>query len=302
MQIGLRPADSRLYVSLPAEPGTDLPPTPYSQLQLTLRTQGAQQFLEVSTGARELFPEFHRFATLLTETFENPALSATTAFAAAIEGWQEFVAPLLLLTSEQQTGLLGELLFLEALLAARGPDALSSWISRSTVAEERHDFRIGSIDLEVKTCRATSRQHYVHGLTQLMPADGHELFLLSVRLEAAGSDGGRSLADQVHRIRQMLASATRARQEFESRLLARQYCDADAAFYSDRMILADSPRLIRVNDECPRITTDMLSNALGGRLAGRIRQVVYQVNLDGLGMPHDSDDFKRVLGAVRVTL
>jgi hypothetical protein len=301
VQFGKDVIDGRLFVRMPAEAGEMAPSTAYADLQVEIRSVGTQNFLEVSTTSERIFREFHRFATLVTEAYERADATASAAFLSAIDGWQELVAEKNILTRDQQTGLMGELLLLQALVALHGLDAHESWIGRDPALPARHDFRVGSIDVEVKTTRSTLRRHFIHGINQLVPAEGHALYILSIRVEAAGAHSGRSLVDQVLLLREGLGEG-RFREQFEQRLRACQFKDADSHFYREPLILADSPRLVHVNDVCPRITPQILESELGPAVLSRIDNVTYQVDLEGLGYAHGSVQFMQVLGPLEVRI
>ena len=128
-----------------------------------------------------------------------------------------------------------------------------------------------------------------------MPAAGHALYILSIRLERAGLDGGSSLAASAEGARTIVGSG-RHRQLLERKLTSAGYRDTDALHYTDRLIFADRPRLIRVDEGCPRIVPTMIEQAL----SARIDQLSYRVNLEGLGVTEGSDEFDRVLPGLKV--
>lgn len=301
VRIGFEPHQGCLYVRLPADEDAELPTGAFSELQLSLRLEETGKALEVATRTSRLFPEFHRLASLLAEEFERVGQTASGAFTAAIMGWQGLVSRRSILSDEEQCGLLGELLLLESLVRNRGPAAVVSWIGRSVSGDARHDFRIGNIDLEVKATRSLARRHFVQGLQQLVPAREHALFVMSVRLEPAGALGGRALPTQVEIIRKLLFNAHSSLEIFERKLASSRYSDEDAPLYLERMILADPPRLIPVDDDCPRITPDLLKDQLKPGLPNRIDRVSYQIDLEGLGHAPGSVSYDAVLGSIELS-
>ena len=299
VRIGYDPGTRRLYLRMPADAEASLPATAYDALALDIRMDGTERVLEVSTASKELFREFHRFASLLTENFEDPAQNALGAFAMAVEGWRAFASSRAILTAEQQLGLLGELLLLEALVNHHGPASIGAWISRESAIPERHDFRLGQTDLEVKTSRSTRRAHLIHGLDQLNPAPGHRLYILSLLVEPAGIAGGRSLEGQVARARQQFGHGVH-RDAFERKLGLALYDDLDAPLYADRFILADDPHVVPVDENCPRLTRAELAKCLPDTLGRRIDQVSYRIQLDGIGAPQGASAFAMALGAITI--
>jgi hypothetical protein len=296
--IGNDPRAHRLFLRLASELG-DLPPaSPYAELHIEARSDDGKPTLEIFTTSPHLFKEFHRFAGLLTEEYEHSGLSAVGAFAAVVERWRELALRRDLLSTEEQLGLAGELAVLAALVRHRGPQAISGWTGRMThAAPERHDFRIGAVDLEVKSTRSARRQHLIHSLRQLEPSAGHRLFLVSLRFEAAGFDNGFNLGMRISVIRALLSSSKATLKEFDEKLLATRYQDDDDSQYRDRTILADTPTLIPVDEECPRLVASTIERGLGDKLASRIaHDVTYRIDVEGLGNSLDSSPDARLLG------
>jgi hypothetical protein len=300
VRIGYEPHRARLYVELPIPPETTLPPSALSEVRLEVREDTRGCLLQISTDSSHFFREFHRFAGLLTEVFEAPAHTAVEAFEEAIRRWQEFTASHPVLTTEQQTDLVGELIVLGGVIEQAGPAGLSAWTARDTNVPGRHDFRLRDADLEVKTTRGTSRQHVVHGLEQFTPAVGRPLYVLSIRVETAGHSPGQSLSGYVHRIREQLKSSDAARYDFDRRLAATNFLDRDQELYSERLRQADSPRLIPVDAACPRITNAVLGALLAPAVTARISDVNYRVSLDGLGAQEGDALFAHVLDGIRL--
>jgi hypothetical protein len=296
VQLGYAPEDGRMFVRLPVVAGTHVPPARFAEIRLDIRSVDSKPVLEVSTVTDGLFREFHRFAGLLTEDFEKPGRSAIEAFDAAIERWQELTSKKRLLSPEEQLGLWGELLFLEALIEKMKGAAITAWTGRNRDLPERHDFRLPGLDIEIKTTRMSRRSHVIHGLGQLSSGLGHDLYVLSIRLEGAGAGHGRSLGEMVKRIEWRLGGDRPAKRSFEEKLRAANFDSADVASYSERFKLADAPMLIRVDDSIPRIVSATLNNAMPAALAGRISEVSYRVDVEGFGMAHGTASFAAILG------
>jgi hypothetical protein len=220
------------------------------------------------------------------------------AFADALDRWRQLSSRRNLLAPEQQLGLYGELRVLHALIGRGGAAALDAWIAKDANFPQRHDFRVRGADLEIKTTRFTSRRHFIHGLQQLVPAPDIKLFILSLRVEPAGAQPGISLSDCVQGIKERLAGHHHALATFEDQLQSAQYSEIDSSFYTEKLRLADSPRLIRVNDDCPRITPSIVLSALPPDTAARIDDVSYIINLEGLGFDHKSSEYEALFGSM----
>lgn len=299
--VGYEPQAQRLFVRLVSEAGPLTAASPYAELHVEARQEGGKPVMEVFTTAPHLFKEFHRFAGLLTEEYERPSLTAADAFSAVVERWRELTLRRDLLSADEQIGLAGELAVLAALAGKEGPQSIAAWTGRIPGGPERHDFRIGTVDLEVKSTRSSKRQHVIHGLRQLEPSAGHTLFVVSLRFESAGLGSGLALGERVSQVRELLRVRPASAREFEEKLVAARYDDRDQPHYDERTILADTPMLIPVDDAFPRLVPASLRVALGDHLAARIAyDVTYRIDVEGLGTAVTSSQRAMSLGLSRM--
>ena len=284
LQIGFDPKESRLFMRVALRSVGQVPPSPFAEIALEERRVRSQRVIEIATTSKRLFPEFHRLAGLYAEELEKTSDTEVETLLRVAARWRELVASRSVLSPEAQLGLLGEMALLKSLVQKLGPAAVFAWTANVAELPERHDFRLDGVDMEVKTTRSTDRQHVIHGLTQLSPSVGHSLFLVSLRFEAAGVGSGSSLAERVEGIRKAIEVDGRAKATFEERLLKANYRDQDAAYYRERLILADVPMLIPVDAVFPKIVRPLLEAVLGKANAARIaRDVTYRINVEGLG-------------------
>lgn len=284
MLIGVDLSPSRIFVRLPLVVQETVPPSPFSDLTVRIVIAGGEMWLEISTTADELYRDFHRFAEIIVEEFERPEASAVSAYLKALRRWGALTAKKSILSAQEEIGLWGELVLLDAVLRKHGSRYIYAWTGRETPAG-RHDFRFGGAGVEVKCTQAASRTHTVHGLDQLMPSPGMALFILSLKAEAAGMQRpGTTLAAKVAAIRQLLIGAPE-HEEFDYRLLRAGFDDESANNYERRFVLVDIPMLVPVDESCPKLTVDNARACGGESTFGRISDVAYQINVDGLGFP-----------------
>jgi len=301
VQIGFDPDGARLFIRVPVDPGAAVPPSPFAEIAVEQKVVTGSSVLEISVDSSHLFTEFHRLGGLFTEELERENQTPIDAFLTVVERWRELTAVRRALSADEQLGLYGELAVLETLTGKYGPGAIEAWTARVGDIPGRHDFRIGTIDLEVKSTRGPRRRHVIHGLRQLEPAEGHELFLVSLQFESAGLGGGHSLPERVNRIRKALVGAEDALRLFADKLEAAGYRDCDAAYYRARYTAADAPMLISVNEDCPRLTSAAIRATIGPDLAVRIEpDVVYRINVNGLGAPLATCDESVGIGPVEI--
>jgi hypothetical protein len=136
----------------------------------------------------------------------------------------------------------------------------------------------------------------ISGPRQLVASRGCRLYVLSLQFEPAGAADGQALPDAVASVRGLLEGHAHALDAFNRMLGGRtSYRDEDAAMYTDRYRLRTTPSLVPVGTGFPRITPDLLTRALGKEVAGRVSDVRYRINLEGMGVLDGSTAFRRIL-------
>lgn len=185
------------------------------------------------------------------------------------------------LSRQSLIGLFGELTVLRTLVAQRGTDALSLWRGPDG---HRHDF-VGLNALEVKTYSGTgSPRVTIHGAHQLDPPQGHQLHLLSLRVEEAGD--GQTVADIVRELEESGVSVD----------VLRGRTDDDEPLQVDEslaMIVVER-RLHHVVDHFPGVRASRLDET---SLKG-VDRLTYQLLLDACPDPLPGSEYQRVLEAL----
>lgn len=175
--------------------------------------------------------------------------------------WKNFFAKNMeiLLSSERQQGLYGELRFLEELIYARGTKAVMHWTGCSY---ETHDFYFDGNACEIKTT-ITKAPYKMHISSEYQLDDKEIEKSLYVRFYAfrkSDADGDK-LCNIINRIRELLKDNPHAKMKFEECLEEYGYFDSVSDYYvsgySDREKLA-----FVVNEFFPRLTPGMLSDGL----------------------------------------
>lgn len=260
-----------LLVPVTAGPSRPLPPD-VNSLKMRHRVLSSGPQLElISPSAHELM-----FATLCEQVIaavhtehREPWASAT----AIVRNWQSAWRPLRQPMSKAvQTGLIGELLMLQALwLPALGSAAVHLW---SGPDSERHDFVGTQLHMEVKTTRASRHEHEISRVDQLTPADGRRLLFASVQLEESAA-GAASLATVIDAISTEIGHDPAAVDGFLTRLIDLNWSPE----------MRRSPELLRFNlrhaqifevdDEFPRLPE-------GFSLPAGITAIRYSISLANL--------------------
>lgn len=244
------------------------------------------------TTSPELFHGFYLFAALVTERIEERGDDVLNAIRRAQHVLGQLLIKRALLSQERQVGLIGELYFLHAILRGWGKAGIDAWVGP---AGERHDFRFGDSEIEVKTTTSSARKHRVNGADQLEPSPARVLYLLSIQMELAGMDAGHTLPERIAATRMLLSDDVQLVNTYDSYLKALGYEGSDAALYAQRYQLRSRPTLVPVDAKFPKITRAELKAALSESLLPRIADIEYEVDVNGLGYSEGSEQYGKVL-------
>lgn len=183
--------------------------------------------------------------------------SFAAATGAALTNLRSILAGRRKLSPDQQLGLIGELLVVRRLIAARSEaEAIDWWLGPLA---EQHDLALPHYDVEIKTTTAERRSHVIHGTGQLQPNPGRALWLLSIQVTRAGGADGWSLTGLVDEVRTMLSAH---RERFIEHLAGTGWRDSDAELYRDRYLLRSSPTAYLVDENFPALTPERLAAAV----------------------------------------
>lgn len=192
------------------------------------------------------------------------------ALLSRVRSWQEFMSKgAQALSPEAELGLVGELLFLGAVLDAGVPAQMSldSWVGPLNGVQ---DFELGTGAVEVKaTLSPQGFPAKIGSLEQLDDSTRRPLFVAGARLSQRES--GRSLPEIAESVREKLADDAPATSLFADRLLAAGYPEARADRYQ-RRFAAEGIRVVEVGMNFPRLTP--------GSVPGGVRRAIYEIDLD----------------------
>src|SRR5450830_170430 len=168
------------------------------------------------------------------------------------------------LSTEEQKGLIGELLVLERHLLPNldAADALTAW--RGPLHAPK-DFEIGRLCIEAKARRGAAQPYVaISSEYQLDSAGVDALFLHVVELDQAASDAeaGFSVATIAHRVGDQICSEERgALDAFETLLAAAGFRWEDD--YSKSLWVEGASHVYRVSDDFPRLTAKDVPSGVG---------------------------------------
>jgi hypothetical protein len=280
----------RCPIRNPVDPATIGAPEELRLIQIP--AEGGGEWLEVAVSDAELFPYFVSFAETVVDAIHLHGTEVVTAIRTSMRLFRRLLRDVRLIPQERLVGLLGELWVLNRLLDARGREALESWTGPRG---EAHDFRIGEAEFEVKTTTRQHRVHRIHGLDQLEPSVGAQLYLVSIQLAAGGSaTAAFTLADQLAITRERLSPYGQS--DAFGRIIASRYglLREDEQRYGDRFRLRSPTRLIVVDESLPRLSATDLAES-GKPEMQRVVEVEYLLDVDGLGVAEGTSDFERIL-------
>jgi hypothetical protein len=179
------------------------------------------------------------------------------------------------LTTEEEVGLVGELMVLDYLIRTIGAGpGIDAW---QGAFSEEHDFVFDDIDVEVKTTVSERRRHIIVGLSQLVPREDALLGLLSIQITRAAGTTGITLPDLIAQVR-TLAGGHAA--NLDRRLAMVGWSVEDTDLYPTRWTLRSVPRTYLVGTDFPAITAAGLASVVPN--AGLLSDVSYKVDVTDL--------------------
>jgi hypothetical protein len=251
---------------------TELPSNALAHVQVESVVYQGERFLEVSTVDERLVVDGYSMLTAIADRIQLDGQPALAALEETLGTWRAILAARVRMPVEAEVGLVGELIVLEALLSTESPPPVSCW---KAVHGEEHDFGLRDADLEVKTTSGERRQHWIHGLGQLLATAATPLWLLSIQVTRGGAGPGRTLPELVGNV--IAAAAPEQRDELRQRLASVGWCPEDSDLFADRWRLRSMPAAFLVDDSFPRLTVDQLTAANIENSA--IRRVSYELDL-----------------------
>jgi len=188
-----------------------------------------------------------------------------------------------------ERGLIGELWVLNELIDLYGPRFVEYWIGPT---HQRHDFRFDDVELEIKTTNSKDRTHTISSVEQLEPTDGSILYMISILLTSTTKSNSNAIS--VHDL--FLEIQEKLEDEHNTLFanLVRDYLIDPELYkhFNTPYALTDTPKIIPVNEELPKITLDEYYNL---KAHERIRRITYALNVDNLGKEFNNTNIQKVL-------
>ena len=168
------------------------------------------------------------------------------------------------ISTEQQQGLYGELVFLHKCLLqqdANPLNVLNSWVG---VDAALRDFQFSTWAVEVKTTATNNPQKVtINGERQLDETLLDDLFLFHCSVEVSNGNG-ETLNQKIANVRSLLENNIPALNLFNMKLFEAGYFDNHAFKYESRFYKIRSENYYRIIDDFPRIKENELRNGVSG--------------------------------------
>jgi len=282
----------RVGIWLETEADVNIPEQAKRLALVSIQTvkRGEGFFLEIVSSSRLINRSFYLFATAVADRVLQMNQSPSEAVALELQCFAALLEEKPLLSIERQLGLIGELIVLERMISADGPQAIDAWIGP---LREPHDFRVMNSEFEVKSTAGSRRIHTIHNLTQLTVSPGCLLFIVSILLGPGGKGGGFSLATKIESIQSLLKDSVQHEKGFIDRLESCGYSSQDHSQYNRAFGLRRPLALVPIDSRFPTITSTSLQYLLGEE-AHRIDRFVYDVNVDGLESEEGTEFYAEV--------
>jgi hypothetical protein len=246
--------------------------------ELLVHGEPAVRYLDIECRDISGYPALDLVGNELAQELAQPSRQPAEVARRILAKWRRFWGqiPRSLLTREELLGLFGEIWFLRVWLVPRvGPsDAVLRWRGPRG---SRHDFEWTGKSVEVKaTSSARGRIHRIHGLDQLEPPEGGQLFLFSMQLREE-SGASNSLPSLIALARQDVEPDADALGRLETALLQCGYSPAHDDEYAKIRLRVVEEGLFTVAGDFPRLT----ARTFPGGLPAGIESVQYEINLNG---------------------
>ncbi|KUM32489.1 PD-(D/E)XK motif protein [Arthrobacter sp. EPSL27] len=230
--------------------------SPFENIEVDYATDPDQDCFVLRLAAGGMHYAAYSFIAKIVEELQQGHFFSS-AISLSLKEYELLIQSRRLLSSEKQTGLLGELLLLTYLCSVDPVSAITSWLGPQS---EQHDFSFDTFDLEVKTTKSERRTHRIGSATQLEPSENRSLLFLSIQLTAAGvADNAFSLAGLVYKIQDLLGPHTLPFNEYLARLGWRS---ADVESYRTRYVLRSRPAFYPVDEHFPSLQNSVLQQTI----------------------------------------
>lgn len=292
-ELRIEPATGYLELRVPKD-GSNPNLNTFENIEISHSTDPNQDCSILRLAAGGMHYAAYSFIARIVEELHQGQLFSD-AIAHSLDEYGLLLQRRLLLSSEKQTGLLGELLLFSYLCSVDSVSALTSWLGPES---EQHDFSFGSFDLEVKTTKSERRIHRVSSASQLDPSENRTLLFLSIQITAAGkADNAFSLVGLVDRIQNFLDPNAIPFNEY---LASLGWRSSDMESYRTNYVLRSQPAFYPVDTRFPSLQNSVLCRAVPNY--EHLSEISYRTDvshLDPMSAPQILDGFAAYANSLR---
>ncbi|WP_081736726.1 PD-(D/E)XK motif protein [Arthrobacter sp. MA-N2] len=254
-ELRIEPATESMELRVPND-GSNPDLSPFENIEIDYATDPDQDCFVLRLAAGGMHYAAYSFIAKIVEELQQGHFFSS-AVSHSLKEYELLIQSRRLLSSEKQTGLLGELLLLTYLCSIDPVSAITSWLGPES---EQHDFSFDTFDLEVKTTKSERRTHRIGSATQLEPSENRSLLFLSIQLTAAGgADNAFSLVGLVDKIQNLLGPHALLFNEYLARLGWRS---ADVDSYRAKYVLRSRPAFYPVDEQFPSLQNSVLRQTI----------------------------------------
>lgn len=265
------PPRSRLALRAPLAPETQVPASTLAHISVSALVDRGTRYLEISTTDDRLVADGYAMLAVVADRIQVDGLEPVAAFEQTLATWRSILATRVRMSLAKEVGLFGEMLVVAAVLNT-GTTGARSW--RGALHEE-HDFGFADADIEVKTTSGERRQHWIHGLGQMVPTGSTPLWVLSLQITRAGTGQGQILPELIDSVVEVATNADR--KVIVQNLVAAGWHEDQRDLFAERWRLRTVPLALRVDADFPRLTPGLLTKA--GIDLTPLRQVSYEIDV-----------------------
>lgn len=281
---------------IPIPKAMDIQSSPYREVDISCRTVHEKDVIELSVKDPALYSTFYHFCIEILQLILNEKVHTAQAIERCVGNWSKLLLQRKLLEETEQVGLAGELCLLRALIVGKGVESFSTWLGP---IKGRHDFRLENNEIEVKSTLQSRRVHRIHGLGQLEPSRGMKLYMLSLQFEPAGkAKAGKTLVERITEVRNLLSAENSTLTAFNTYIEKLGYKDSDSSLYTQKLKFRAPPVIIPIDSEFPSLTRSVINRVMPEGASSRVKDVEYEVLVDGLGHPEGSQEYEKIMQGI----
>ena len=270
LHLRINPQAGQLTLRAPITETALLPQQALTHVSTTPVIEAGTNYLDISTTDSRLVIDGYAMLMSIADRIQLAGADPLEAFVDTLEVWRSILTERSRMSATAEIGLFGELLVLQAVIST-GAATPTAW--RGGRGEE-HDFGLPDVDAEIKTTTGERRQHWIHGLTQLVNTGATPLWLVSLQITRAG-DGGHTLPELIDLV---LAAVDESMRDLIAKNLAEVDWREDTRdLFDERWRLRSAPLALQVDDSLPRLTPEVLKRA--DMDTSGLRQVTYEIDV-----------------------